>query len=145
MQPPLNAQVRALTSLAPRLDRVRLRPRILFVSGDAELRAAVTRALEGEEYEVAAVPHSGHALLRCRTAAYDLLVADLSGPDMSGPTLAELVRRQCPHIRSLFLGHPGTLDRVDNLLVAPFTCQELVARVGAALSETAPVRTAHPA
>jgi hypothetical protein len=67
--------------------------------------------------------------------AFDVLIAELSGPDMSGPALAELVRRHCPALRTLYIGRPGALDRVDNILVAPFTRDELVERLRAATAD----------
>lgn len=99
---------------------------MLFVSADRDLRDVVTRVLEREGYEVAAVDHSGHALLRCRLAPVDVLVAELSGPDMSGPSLAERIRRHCPAVGTLYLANAGTLACVQNVLVRPFARDELV-------------------
>ena len=124
-----DAQPTAETAVAPR--------RVLFVNADADLRAVVARVLEGEGYDVHAVAHSGHALLLCRTAGFDLLVAELCGPDMSGPALAEQLRRHCPGLASVYLGNPGTADGVNNLLVRPFTRDDLVERIGLALSGVA--------
>jgi DNA-binding response OmpR family regulator len=103
--------------------------RVLVVSGDADLRTVLSRVLEDEGFVVKAVSHSGHALLLCRTAQFDVLLAELCGPDMSGPSLAEQVRRHCPEITAIYLGNPGTPEGLDNLLVRPFTRDDLVARV----------------
>jgi DNA-binding response OmpR family regulator len=103
--------------------------RVLVVSGDPDLRTVLSRVLEDEGFVVNAVSHSGHALLLCRTAQFDVLLAELCGPDMSGPSLAEQVRRHCPEITAIYLGHPGTPEGLDNLLVRPFTRDDLVARV----------------
>jgi DNA-binding response OmpR family regulator len=127
----VNNDIRAIveTPPAPR--------RVLFVSGDADLRAVVSRVLDREGYQVQAVAHSGHALLLCRTAGFDLLVTELCGPDISGPALAEQVRRHCPGLTALYLGNPGTADGVDNLLVRPFTRDDLLERIALALSGVA--------
>lgn len=114
-------------------------PRILFVSGDGELRAAVERALGAAGYRVRAVAHSGHALLVCRTAAFDVVVAELSGPDMSGPALAEQLRRHLPAISAVYLGNPGTPEGVAHVLVRPFTRDDLVRRVEGALAQASPL------
>ena len=111
--------------------------RVLFVSGDADLRAVVTRVLEREDYEVRAVSHSGHAHLMCRTMGFDILIAELSGPDLSGPSLAEQLRRLCPGLLVLFLGNPGTPEGVDNVLVRPFTRDDLVDRLHGAFKTLA--------
>jgi CheY-like chemotaxis protein len=107
--------------------------RVLFVSADADLRAVVARVLEGDGYQVHAVAHSGHALLLCRTAGFDLLITELCGPDISGPALAEQVRRHCPGLTALYLGNPGTPDGVDSLLARPFTKDDLLERIALAL------------
>jgi DNA-binding response OmpR family regulator len=103
--------------------------RVLFVSADPGLRDVVTRVLEPEGYDVRAVPHSGHALLLSRTENFDVLVAELSGPDISGPALAEQLRRHCPRLSTIFLGNPGTPEGVDHVLVRPFTRDDLLGRL----------------
>ena len=114
-------------------------PRILFVSADGELRAAVERVLGAAGYDVRAVAHSGHALLVCRTAVFDVVVAELSGPDMSGPALADQLRRHVPAISAVYLGQPGTPEGVAHVLVRPFTRDDLVQRVESALAPAAPI------
>ena len=111
--------------------------RVLFVSGDADLRAVVTRVLERENYQVRAVSHSGHAHLLCRTTTFDVLIAELSGPDVSGPSLAEQLRRLCPGLSVVFLGNPGTPEGVDNVLVRPFTRDDLLGRLQGVLKTLA--------
>jgi CheY-like chemotaxis protein len=108
------------------------RARVLFVNADADLRAVVSRVLEREGYRVDAVAHSGHALLRCRTEQFDVLIAELSGPDRSGPALAEQVRRHCPDIKTTYLSNPGTPEGVENVIVRPFTRDDLLERIGPA-------------
>lgn len=106
---------------------------MLFVSGEAELRTALARALEREHYQVSAVAHSGHALLLCRTMQFDVLVTELSGPDLSGPSLAAQVRRHCPSLSVIFLGNAGTPEGIDHVVVRPFTRDDLVERIRFAL------------
>ena len=118
----MNAESLSSDSAAPRR-------RVLFVNGDAELRAAVTRVLEDEDYRVHAVAHSGHALLLCRTKGFDVVVAELSGPDVSGPSLVDQLRRHCPRLSAIFLGNPGTPEGVDHLLVRPFTRDDLLEHI----------------
>ena len=123
-----------LNNVEPVVDSPVPARRVLFVSGDADLRAVVTRVLEREGYRVHSVAHSGHALLLCRTASFDLLLTEMSGPDISGPALAEQVHRHCPGLTALYLGNPGSPDGVDNLLVRPFTKDDLLERIALALS-----------
>lgn len=107
--------------------------RVLFVSGDDDLRAVVTRVLRRDGYDVATVAHSGHALLQCRRTPFDVLVAELSGPDVSGPMLLEQARRHCPNIAAVYLCNPGTPEGVEHLLVRPFTRDELIDRIHSAV------------
>ena len=111
--------------------------RVLFVSADADLRAVATRVLEREGYAVHAVAHSGHAILEARTSAIDVLVTELCGPDVSGPSLAEQLRRHCPNLTTVFLGNPGTPEGIEHVLVRPFTRDDLVQRIGGALARLA--------
>jgi DNA-binding response OmpR family regulator len=110
------------------------RGRILVVSGDPDLRSVLSRVLEEDGYAVDAVSHSGHALLLCRTTPFAVLLAELCGPDMTGPALGEQVRRHCPEISAVYLGNPGTPEGLDNLLVRPFTRDDLLERIRMALS-----------
>jgi DNA-binding response OmpR family regulator len=111
--------------------------RILFVNADADFRAVVTRVLQREGFRVEAAAHSGHALLLCRTTAFDAVVSELCGPDISGPSLVEQMRRHQPSIAAVYLGTPGSPDGVDHLLVRPFTKDDLVERIEFVLSGVA--------
>jgi DNA-binding response OmpR family regulator len=108
--------------------------RILFVNADADLRAVVTRVLQREGIRVDAAAHSGHALLLCRTMTFDVVVAELSGPDISGPALVDQLRRHQPAIGAIYLGTPGLPEGVDQLLVRPFTGDDLIERIELVLS-----------
>jgi CheY-like chemotaxis protein len=100
---------------------------VLLVISDADLRAAAARALEGEGYRVLMAAHSGHAQLACMTTPrVDLLVADLAMEDMSGPALAQRLRRHFPELQTLFFGRMGTPE-CEGVLVRPFTRDELLA------------------
>jgi len=112
-------------------------PRVLFVNTDADFRAVVTRVLQDEGFRVQAAAHSGHALLLCRTMVFDAVVSELCGPDMSGPSLVEQMRRHQPTIAAVYLGTPGSPEGVENLLVQPFTRDDLVERIEFALSGVA--------
>ena len=110
---------------------------MLFVNADADLRAVVTRVLERERFRVCAVAHSGHALLVCRTERFDVAIVELSGPDISGPSLVEQLRRHQPGLSSIYLGMAGSPEAVPHLLVRPFTQQDLLDRIQLALSAIA--------
>jgi DNA-binding response OmpR family regulator len=110
---------------------------VLFVNADADLRSVVTRVLERERFRVCAVPHSGHALLLCRTERFDVAIVELSGPDISGPSLLEQLRRHQPDLSSIYLANPGSPEGVEHLLVHPFTKEDLLGQLHGALSSVA--------
>ena len=113
------------------------RPRvILVVSADENLRASAGRALEREGHEVITAAHAGHAVLACMKAGHvDVLAADLSMDDVSGPALAARLRRLCPAMSAVYFGNAGTAD-CEGILVRPFTRDDLVAAVAATTSAT---------
>ena len=109
------------------------RPRvILVVSADEDLRASAQRALERDGHEVVTASHGGHAVLACLKAGHvDVLAAELSMDDVSGPALAARLRRLCPEMAAVYFGNAGTAD-CEGILVRPFTRDDLVAAVAAA-------------
>src|SRR4051812_33249450 len=85
-------------------------PSVLLVTDDGDLRVAGARVLGLEGYRVVTAAHSGHALLACLTATrpFDVLMTELAADDMSGPALAERLRRHQPALRTIYLADAGT-------------------------------------
>jgi DNA-binding response OmpR family regulator len=105
------------------------RPVVLLVTADADLRAAAARALESAGHTVIIAAHAGHAVLAClRAERVDLLVAELSMEDLSGPALAARLRRFSPGMSALYLGNAGTVE-CEGVIVRPFTRDDLLAAV----------------
>jgi DNA-binding response OmpR family regulator len=132
-----NNGVSSVTNQASSPCAARQGRRVLFVNADADLRAVVTRVLQREGFRVEAAPHSGHALLLCRMRTFDVVVAELSGPDISGPSLVEQLRRHHPAMSAIYLGTPGSPEGVDHLLVRPFTKDDLIDRIELVLAGVA--------
>ena len=88
-------------------------------------------------FRVCAVPHSGHALLLCRTERFDVAIVEFAGPDISGPSLLEQLRRHQPTLSSVYLANPGSPEGVEHLLVHPFTTEDLLGEIHGALSSIA--------
>ena len=102
---------------------------VLLVTPDGDLREAGERALTRAGYRVRVATHSGHALLAGRTARVDVLVTELAAPDISGPALAQLLRRHHPQLRVVYMANPGTPERLEHVVVRPFTRDDLLARI----------------
>ena len=98
---------------------------MLLVTGDADLRAVVSRVLTREGYNVIAAAHSGHALLAGLTSRIDILISELELDETSGPSLAATLRQHHPGLRAVFFGDPGT-TAADGIIVRPFTRDDLM-------------------
>ena len=107
---------------------------VLLVTPDADLRAAGERALLREGYQVRVAAHSGHAVLASRARRVDLLITELSAPDISGPALAKLLKNHHPALRVVFMANPGTPEGLERVVVRPFTRDDLIARIAATSS-----------
>lgn len=107
---------------------------VLLVTPDADLRAAGERALISEGYHVRVASHSGHAVLASRAGRVDVLVAELSAPDISGPALALLLKKHHPALRAVFMANPGTPEGLEHVVVRPFTRDDLLKTIAATSS-----------
>jgi DNA-binding response OmpR family regulator len=107
---------------------------VLFVTCDTDLREVAARVLAREGYCVLAAAHAGHAVLASLQAErVDVAVIEMSMADVSGPALADRLRRQNPDLRVIFIGRSGTADGEDRL-VRPFTREDLLARLALTLA-----------
>ena len=104
---------------------------VLLVTPDADLRSAGGRALVCEGYRVRVASHSGHAVLASRAGRVDVLIAELSAPDISGPALAELLKKHHPGLRAVFMANPGTPEGLEHVIVRPFTRDDLLKKIAA--------------
>ncbi|MDQ3420836.1 MAG: response regulator [Acidobacteriota bacterium] len=101
-------------------------PVILVVTPDANLREVSQRVLSREGYRVLTAAHAGHAVLACLQAGrVDMLAVELSMDDVSGPALAERLRRHCPDLRAVYFAKSGTPE-CDGVIVRPFTRDDLL-------------------
>jgi len=120
--------------------------KILVVDDDRSIRAALDRALRFEGYEVGLASNGAVALDAVRDDPPDLLVLDLSMPDVDGLDVCRRLRAAGDTTPILMLTARHTLgDRVvgldagaDDYLVKPFALEELLARVRALLRRAAP-------
>ena len=104
-------------------------PVILLVTSDRDLRESAASVLRRRGYNVLAAAHAGHAVLACIDAPrVDVAAIELSMEDVSGPVLAERLRRRCPGLRSLYLAKAGTPE-CEGVLVRPFSRDDLVEKL----------------
>jgi DNA-binding NarL/FixJ family response regulator len=99
---------------------------VLLVTGDEDLRGAAARVLGLAGYEVIAASHSGHALLAGLNGRHiDVLLCELATDDVSGPALAERLRRHHPDLAAVYFANTGTPE-CRGVLVRPFTREDLL-------------------
>ncbi len=114
--------------------------RILVVDDEVELADAITGSLRREGYAVDVVYGGQDALERLSINPYDLVLLDLSMPDVDGLEVCRLVRtdpRFDPSTRILMVTARDSVDErvqglddgADDYLVKPFALRELSARV----------------
>ena len=107
---------------------------VLLATDDHDFRAVAERELRREGYGVVTAAHAGHALLAClRASRVDVLVTELSMRDMSGPVLAQRIRRFYPDLPVVYVAGSGTAE-CDGLLARPFTRDDLVRQIDLALA-----------
>lgn len=126
--------------------------RILLVEDEVAVREFITRALRGVGHVVDAVGDGGDALMRlsearANGAAYDLLLTDILMPVMDGISLALSASRDAPGLLIVLMtGYSDQRERtygleaiIQDILLKPFTLDELVARIDKILTAPKPV------
>lgn len=117
--------------------------RILVVDDEPQIRRALTRTLEANDFDVRAVGSGEEALLALRWRP-DVILLDLMLPDLDGLEVARRVREQAA-TPILVLSARGeepqkvlALDQgADDYITKPFGTEELLARIRVALRHAA--------
>jgi DNA-binding response OmpR family regulator len=122
----------------------RVKPTVLVVEDDPELRRLLARGLGEEGFEVV-IAASAAAAIRHAEARMDLAVIDVGLPDADGRDLCQALRARGFSAPVLFLtARDAVTDRVsgfnaggDDYVTKPFAFVELVARLRALLRRAA--------
>lgn len=123
--------------------------RLLVVEDNETLAQGLTAVLKGSGYAVDLVTDGQSAEAALATASYDLVILDLTLPDMDGLDVLKELRQQRKDCAVLVLTARGALDdRVkgldlgaDDYMTKPFEVPELEARVRVLLRRRAGLRS----
>lgn len=118
-------------------------PHLLVVEDDEALRGYLDEMLRSEGYVVTSVGAGQEALRSVEEHQPDLMLLDLSLPDMSGEDVCAEVKSHYPEIPVVFLtAKSSSVDQVrelrlgaDDYITKPFTSDELIARLQARLRQ----------
>jgi CheY-like chemotaxis protein len=110
-----------------------LNEKILLVEDCPELRGIVTEMLEGSGYQVAAVASGDEALKLLRTNKHqmDMIVTDLTMPNMTGYELIQAALELNPALHFLYVSGYTNQNVADafNFLEKPFKKVDLLNKV----------------
>ncbi|HZA41996.1 MAG TPA: PAS domain S-box protein [Actinomycetota bacterium] len=122
--------------------------KVLVVEDESAVRRLVERVLRDHGYSVLVAATGSEAIdIARRSERIDLLVSDVVMPQMSGVTVAETVKSLHPNSTVLFMSgypdetvaHLGILDGVEMYVQKPFTNEELLGKMRAALDSATAV------
>lgn len=129
------------------------RGRVLVVDDDAAIRRSLQRGLRLNGFAVDLAEGGHRALSRVREQPADVVVLDISMPDLDGIQVCRSLREGGNDVPVLMLSAlDETADRIaglqaggDDYLIKPFALQELVLRLNALLRRRVPAREAEAA
>jgi two-component system cell cycle sensor histidine kinase/response regulator CckA len=135
----------ASRSTANRAGAGEYRATIVVAEDEPALRRLVQRVLEDDGYRILLASNGREALelVEQHAEEIDLLITDVSMPQISGPDLVAQVNRRWPDLRVLYLsGHADSALSGGgvqvNLLRKPFELEELTRRVSETLEQPVP-------
>lgn len=111
--------------------------RVLLVEDDYLIGDSLSQSLKDEGYAIYWVRDGQHALLTMNQQVFDIILLDLSLPNIDGMQLLTTLRKQKNITPVLILtAHDTPVDRVkgldagaDDYLIKPFDLDELLARI----------------
>ena len=115
----------------------------MVVDDEPHIRRSLTRALSTMGYDVEAASSGEQALSLLEAEPRDVMVLDLSMPDMSGTELMERALRLCPNLLVVILAEQATLEtaiagvkcQAVDYLVKDASAEKVAEAVTAALRE----------
>ncbi len=117
---------------------------VQIVEDDAGIRAVLRTLLESQHYRVVESETAERGIIDARSHKPDLVIVDLGLPDRDGVTVIRGIRQTSPVPILVLSARTAEHDKVaaldcgaDDYVANPFSTQELLARVRAALRRNA--------
>ena len=119
---------------------------VLVVDDEPSMRTLIRRQLEAEGFHVEEAENGGAALalLQTREHPFDLVLTDLSMPDIDGRQVSETLARYRPSVAVLCMSaNPDAVPRIGisdvpvRVMLKPFTADDLYHAVRDAISRSA--------
>ena len=79
----------------------RYAPRILIIEDEIHVRRLFERVLSEDGYHVTSVGTGRHALFVLRDVAFDVVIVDMSLPDLDGPEIIREILAEFPYIKAV--------------------------------------------
>lgn len=125
--------------------------RILIVDDEDDIVQLISRYAEHEGYSVDSAGNGREAVGLCRRGDYDAVILDIMMPDMDGYTACREIRKT-KDIPVIMLSALGTeYDKlmgfdlgIDDYVVKPFSCKELMARLRVVVGRRVSSKAAPP-
>jgi CheY-like chemotaxis protein len=123
---------------------------VLLVEDDDEVRSLATVLLRRLGYKTLAASEATEAMriVTSHSGTIDLLLSDVVMPGMSGPEMADQIRRLRPEMKALFMSGyvkdgtaAGVLTGNERFVQKPFTADALGRAIRAALDPKEPERS----
>jgi DNA-binding NtrC family response regulator len=113
--------------------------KVFVVDDEEQIARLLSVVLRAEQFDIETFYDAGSALERATKCPPDVLVSDITMPEMDGITLANRVRKRNPKCKIVLMsGNPNwgvrgalQLSRLDGftLLLKPFTIKELLSLI----------------
>jgi DNA-binding NtrC family response regulator len=113
--------------------------KVFVVDDEEQIAEVLTLGLRAAEFDVETFNDARSALLRASDCLPDVLVSDISMPEMDGITLAKVLRKQYPNCKVILIsGSPEWRIRGDMqgdgldrfvLLLKPFALSQLLSLI----------------
>lgn len=120
--------------------------KLLITDDEEKIRNIIVKYAKHEGFETDEASNGMEAVEKCKNNDYDLVVMDIMMPELDGFSAVKEIKTEKPNLPFIMLSALGEeYDKVhgfdigvDDYVVKPFSCKELMMRIHAILKRTQP-------